>query len=185
MPVLLFMIALLTPALAAAQGTDGPESTQVYLTPAQALKQAFPDADTVRTETHILTPDLIGRVERRLGWRLEESEVRVHLGYRGGRLLGYAVITEQVGLYKPITFLVKVTPDGRVDDTWIMTYRESRGGEVRRKRFLSQYQGKSAKDPIRLNRDVIGITGATLSVRAVSLGVKRVVTLIDEIYLKK
>ncbi len=185
MIILLLAIVLLSPALAAAQDPDGPESIQVYLTPAQALKHAFPDADTVRVETHILTPDLKGRVEPRLGWRLEESEVRVYLGYKGEKLLGYAVVTEQVGLYKPITFLVKVAPDGRVDDTWIMVYRESRGGEVRRKRFLSQYQGKSAKDPIRLNRDVIGITGATLSVRAVSLGVKRVVILIDEIYLKK
>jgi len=185
MIILLLAIVLLSPALVAAQGPDGPESIQVYLTPEQALKQAFPDADTVRIETHLLTPDLKDRVERRLGWRLEEDEVRVYLGYKGEKLLGYAVVTEQVGLYKPITFLVKVAPDGRVDDVWIMVYRESRGGEVRHKRFLSQYEGKSAKDPIRLNRDVIGITGATLSVRAVSLGVKRVVILIDEIYIKK
>lgn len=183
--VLLFAVALLTPALAVAQGPDGPESIQVYLTPDQALREAFPDADTVRTEVHALTADLKGRAERRLGWRIEESEVRVHLGYRGGQCLGYAVIAEQVGLYRPITFLVKVGLDGRVEDVWIMVYRESRGGEIKRKRFLSQYEGKGAKDPIRLNRDIIGITGATLSVRAVSAGVKRAVTLIDEIYPKK
>ena len=178
-------VALLPATPVAAQGPDGPESVRVYLTPGQALREAFPDADTVRTEAHALDLDLISRVERRLGWRGEESEGRVHLGYRAGQLLGYAAIAEQVGLYRPITFLVKVAPDGRVDDVWIMVYRESRGGEVRRKRFLSQYEGKGAKDPIRLNRDVIGITGATLSVRAISAGVKRVVTLIDEIYFKK
>lgn len=185
MATLLLAAAFLFPAFVLAQGPDGPESIQVYLTPEQALKEAFPDADTVRATVHVITPDLRGRVERRLGWRLQESEVRVHLGYKVEELLGYAVITEQTGLYRPITFLVKVTPDGRVDDVWIMVYRESRGGEIKRKRFLSQYEGKGAKDPIRLNRDIIGITGATLSVRAVSAGVKRAVTLIDEIYPKK
>ncbi len=185
MAILLLSVVLLVPALAVAQGPDGPDSIQVYLTPDQALKEAFPDADSTRVEVHPLTPDIKARAERKLGWRVEESEVKVHLGYRAGQRLGYAVIAEQVGLYRPITFLVKVGLDGRVEDVWIMVYRESRGGEIKRSRFLSQYEGKGAKDPIRLNRDIIGITGATLSVRAVSAGVKRVVTLIDEIYPQK
>jgi len=64
-------------------------------------------------------------------------------------------------------------PDLKVKDVVVLTYRESRGGEVRRSRFLRQYRGKSAKSPVRLNRDVIGIAGATLSAQAVNRGVKK------------
>jgi hypothetical protein len=56
----------------------------------------------------------------------------------------------------------------------ILVYRESRGGEVRRTRFLRQYRGKTGDDPIRTNRDILNIAGATLSVTALNHGVKRV-----------
>jgi hypothetical protein len=47
-----------------------------------------------------------------------------------------------------------------------------------------QYEGKTVLDPIRINKDIINITGATMSVRSISAGVKRVLVLIDEFYLK-
>lgn len=39
-------------------------------------------------------------------------------------------------------------------------------------------------DPSRINKDIINITGATMSVRSMSAGIKRVLVLIDEFYLK-
>ncbi len=65
-----------------------------------------------------------------------------------------------------------------------MVFREARGSEVGRKRFNVQYEGKTVLDPIRINKDIINITGATMSVRSISAGVKRVLVLVDEFYLK-
>ena len=39
-------------------------------------------------------------------------------------------------------------------------------------------------DPVRINKDIINISGATMSVRSISAGVKRVLVLVDEFYLK-
>ena len=39
-------------------------------------------------------------------------------------------------------------------------------------------------DPVRINKDIINISGATMSVRSMSAGVKRVLVLVDEFYLK-
>jgi len=66
----------------------------------------------------------------------------------------------------------------------VLVYRESRGSEVRKKRFNYQYEGKTIYDPIRINRDIINISGATMSVRSMSAGVKRVLVLVDELYLQ-
>ena len=158
---------------------------KVYLTETQALQKAFPKADTLWHENWIPTPVQRRQIERRLGWRLEEPSFTIHQAHRNGKHLGYAVITEQIGLYKPITFLVKTTPKAQVEAVWVMIYRESRGGEIRRQRFLSQYGGKHAGSPIRLNRDIIGITGATLSVRAVNAGVKKILAVIETAYSSK
>jgi hypothetical protein len=45
-----------------------------------------------------------------------------------------------------------------------------------------QYDGKSIGNPIRINRDIIGITGATLSVRAMNAGVKKALAIVETAY---
>ena len=47
-----------------------------------------------------------------------------------------------------------------------MAYRESRGGEVRHANFLKQYQNVGLLPDNFLNKNIDGISGATLSVRA-------------------
>jgi hypothetical protein len=184
--------AAMTPAVAGgspwakdeAESPDGAEHVKVYLTEDAALAEAFDDADSVWVERWTPTPEERTQLERRLGWRLEEDHFDIYCGSRRGDADGWAVILEQVGLYKPITFMVKIDPRGKVDGTWIMTYRESRGGEVRRQRFLRQYRGKDLDSHIRLNRDITGITGATLSVRAMNAGVKRALHVVNMRYVQ-
>ena len=62
-----------------------------------------------------------------------------------------------------------------------MVYREEVGQEVRRQRFTNQFKGKNAKSALRINRDIINITGATMSVQALTLGVKKVLLILDEL----
>ena len=73
---------------------------------------------------------------------------------------------------------------GRVSNVELLVFRESRGSEVRTKRFNVQYEGKTASDPVRLNKDIIIISGATMSVRSMTAGIKRVLVLVDEFYLR-
>ena len=84
---------------------------------------------------------------------------------------------EEKGRFKPITFLVHIGPGRQVQLVLVMVYRESRGDGVRRQRFLKQFQGREADDPLRLNRDVVGVTGATLSSRALAAGVRKALVL--------
>lgn len=165
----------------AAGGYDYPEFVeQVFLTEEAALKTVFPGADKVIRETRVLSPGEKQRIEARLGWVLNESSVTVHRGFKDGAPQGQAMITEEIGKFKPITFIVKVTNEGRVERVEIMTYREAVGAEVRRQRFARQFKGKTARDPLRINRDILNVTGATLSVQAVTAGVKKVLILLEE-----
>lgn len=157
----------------------------VYLTKDEALEQVFGEKLEVREETYILSKKEKKQLEEKLGRRLKEESFRVFRCFREGRFLGDAVITEEIGLFKMITFMVAVAPEGRVKRVVVLTYREPRGMEVRRRRFLKQYEGKTVGDPISLNRDIIHITGATLSCRALSAGVKKVLHFIVEVYHPK
>jgi hypothetical protein len=156
------------------ESPDGPEHVKVYLTPEQALAKVFPKADRIWAEEWQPTAEQVAALERGLGWKAPAGPVTFHRGAQGDKDLGWAVITEEQGRFKPITFIVHVQPDGRVGQVHVMVYRESRGDGVKRGRFLKQFRGKEADDPLRLNRDVVGVSGATLSSRAVAAGVKRV-----------
>lgn len=92
---------------------------------------------------------------------------------RGDSLVGFAVVRAVKGKDQPITFLVATDPADRLRDIDILVYREPYGGEVAYDAWRRQFRGKSSDDQLEVGRDIRGISGATISVHAVTLGVRR------------
>jgi len=161
-------------------------SIQQYLTPYQAIQEIWTGVESIDTLVAKLTPEELASIKKTLGESAPSDTVIVFRPCDAhGTVLGHAVIGEEVGKYRPITFMVGTTPDLEVRNVEILVYRESRGGEVRFPRFLRQYRGKSATSPIRTNRDIINIAGATLSVNALNLGVKRALLSLEALRERK
>lgn len=76
-----------------------------------------------------------------------------------------AWIIDEIGKEQPITTGV-VIDDGKIVAVDVLTYRESRGGEVQQSFFTRQFQGANLTADDGLNKKIDGITGATLSVAA-------------------
>ncbi len=152
---LILALPLLVPAAAMAE---------IYLTPEQFVQTAF-GAATLKTaptvETLWLTKDVATQAENILGH--SPKQVRLKFWKAG---LQTAWILDEIGKEEPITagFVVE---NGKILQANILAYRESRGGEVRHVNFLKQYQGASLQQDAQLNKMIDGISGATLSVRAV------------------
>ena len=92
---------------------------------------------------------------------------------RADTLLGFAAIGNVLGKDQPITFLVAIDPADRLKDVDILVYREPYGGEVAYEPWRRQFRGKSAGDSLRVGKEIRSISGATISVHAVTLGVRR------------
>ena len=86
----------------------------------------------------------------------------------------YFVVDKVVGKHEYITYAVGITAKGTVKQIEIMVYNESYGYEVRDAAWRAQFVGKSAASPLQLNVDIKNISGATLSSKHVTDGVKRV-----------
>jgi hypothetical protein len=157
---------------------------EVYLKEDESLKIMFPKSEQVRKELIRLSPEKKALIEERIGWKFPEESFEVYIGETGTQTDGYAVVQNTIGKHKPMTYMVGVDNKGLVSDIELLVFREARGSEVRQKRFNAQYEGKSVLDPVRINKDIINISGATMSVRSMSAGIKRVLVLIDEFYLK-
>ena len=156
---------------------------QVYLTEEQALDLVFPECDEIAIDEFLMNAEEKLNLEKLLGRRLYEDGFKVYIGKNKGTIQGYAITTEEIGKFHPFTFIVGVKPNGKISNIAVLVYRESRGGEIVRKRFLYQFIGKSFKDPIRINKDVINVTGATMSVQCMCAGVRKVLAVVDEYYL--
>lgn len=78
-----------------------------------------------------------------------------------------AWIINEVGKTKPITIGISIL-DNQIEGVRILEFRESRGAEVRMPFFTRQFVGlKLAPENRQLSDSIDGITGATLSVKAV------------------
>jgi uncharacterized protein with FMN-binding domain len=74
-------------------------------------------------------------------------------------------ILNEIGKEKPITIAVHIYQDA-IQQLKVLTFRETRGDEVRHEFFSKQFiDARLAKDKT-LSQHIDGITGATLSVRA-------------------
>lgn len=78
-----------------------------------------------------------------------------------------AWIFDEIGKERPITIGLILNED-QIESVKILAFRESRGWEVKYDFFTDQFQGIKLTEKNRLDQHIDGITGATLSVKAVT-----------------
>jgi Na+-translocating ferredoxin:NAD+ oxidoreductase RnfG subunit len=91
---------------------------------------------------------------------------------RADSVLGFVVVRNVIGKDQPITFLVATDPADHLKDVDVLVYREPYGGEVAYDAWRKQFRGKTANEPLRVDQDIRSISGATISVNAVTAGVR-------------
>jgi hypothetical protein len=154
---------------------------QVYYSTRDLLSDFFRASQQVTYKKLQLDAAERARVSARLGYPLPRPSYTFYVASSGGQIDGYALIDEEKGEHLPITFAVKLSPDGHVQRQEVVVYREARGDEVRDESFRRQFVGKSAHDACAVDGDIVAVSGATISSRAMAVGVKRALVLFDEL----
>jgi len=93
----------------------------------------------------------------------------------------YAILDNVKGKSLPITFLLIFDQNHQVYDSEIIKYRESYGGEVKNKSWLNQFIQYNSDSNYKVGDSIDGITGATISVKSVTKGIKKLTILISQI----
>jgi Na+-translocating ferredoxin:NAD+ oxidoreductase RnfG subunit len=174
----MLLVAVSTGASLAAQDTT------VDLTLDQAPRAVFPAA-RIESKDVPSTPAFRTQLQAKLGRvrpTIWEPSYHTFIARKDNVVIGYAVVVNEIGKAAPITLIVSSTPDFKVRDVAVMVYREVRGDEIRQPRFLKQYRGKRGSDPIELDRDIVGITGATLSVHGTDRAVHKALGILELVY---
>jgi hypothetical protein len=159
-------LALLAPAAARAT---------VYATQAEALAEAFPDAERIERRSFALSPEQAAQVERGAGAPLESRLVTLHTAFCGGAPQGHAFIDVHVVRTLPEALLVVLLPDGTVRSVRVLAFYEPSEYQPP-SRWLAQFEGRRADEPGGPGR-VHAVAGATLSSRAATRSVRRALAL--------
>jgi len=171
-------------AVAAGPAPDaGTRAETSYFTTRGVLAELFPKSEKVAYRTYALDASKRARLAQRLGYQPPRDSYTIFIATTKGNVDGYAIVDDEKGLHQPITFATRLSPRGIVERVEIMVYREPRGDEVRDARFRKQFEGKTAHDPLRLNRDIDAISGATISSASLATGVRRAAILVEELAL--
>jgi Na+-translocating ferredoxin:NAD+ oxidoreductase RnfG subunit len=162
---------LLAAALLVGCPTSG--VAKVFFSRSEALELAFAGADRVESETFVLDDEQIQRIEKLARSEVDTKLIKVYTGYRSGEVVGYAVIDIHRVRTLPEAFMVVLNPEGTVRSLRVLAFHEPLD-YLPSDRWYDQFGEKALDEQIQLGGDVHGVIGATLSARATTRGVRRV-----------
>src|SRR5262249_36055515 len=123
MPIPNYKKALWLTAAATASTSAVPASAEVYLSESQALGIILGDKAIVRREQKSLDEALRKKLERASNLQFPESAYTFFVATQDGKPSKYAVVLNEIGKSEPITFMVGMSPEGKVTEVVIMEFR--------------------------------------------------------------
>lgn len=144
----------------------------VYLSQAEALELAFPDSDRVEKRNFLLDSEQVERIRKLARAPIESRIVAVWEGFRGDERHGYAFIDVHLVRTRSQGLLVVLDPGGSVRSLRVLAFHEPEE-YAPSERWLGQFEGKQLTPQLRVDHDIHGMAGATLSSLAVTRSVRR------------
>jgi Na+-transporting NADH:ubiquinone oxidoreductase subunit C len=142
-----------------------------YMTVQQAQQAAFSNAKTFRA---LPAPDAAtaAALAAPAGW-----SPQVFAAESDGKTLGWLIVDQVIGKSELITYALALDASGAVISVEVLDYRESHGGEIRLPAWRKQFVGRTVDDVPKLSGEIKIISGATLSCRHLTEGVRRLLNL--------
>ena len=153
-----------------------PASGQVLLTQDEALRLAFPEPATIERRTAFLERSQIERVSELAGSKPAGTLVTYYVGRSANGPVGVAYFDVHRVRTLPEVLMIVVTPAGRVERIEILRFSEPRE-YMAPEGWLDRFTERRLEDDLGNKNAVAGMTGATLTSRAVSDAVRRALAL--------
>jgi len=111
---------------------------------------------------------LKGDIKENIKQLIGHAYPKIRLTYHWA-IINHQLVTiwflDEIGKERPISFAFWIQQD-QVKQVSVLTFRESRGGEITMPAFEQQFSNNSLNSQDQFTQPIDGITGATLSVRA-------------------
>ncbi len=146
--------------------------SQLFKSQQAALAEAFAKSDTVIRKVVFLTDKQVQTIEREAKAKVESKIVTYYQGLSADSTTGTALFEKNIVRTKPETFMAVVNPDGSVRYVEMLAFHEP-AEYLPTSRWFALFKGKFLDERLWPKRGIHGITGATLTVRAITQGVRK------------
>ncbi len=158
-----------------AVASPGSGRAKVFLTVDDALALAFPDCQIERLTT-FLTDEQLERARELSGEEIEGALVHPYEATCAGEYAGTAYFDTHRVRTLAETLMVVIDSEERVRRIEILAFREPEE-YIPREVWYEQFSARQLAPELDLKRDIRGVTGATLTARATTDAVRRVLAL--------
>lgn len=169
-------VVLATLAMRSAMAATTAGDAGVLLTRDEALALAFPEC-SVTGESQAMSKDDLEQVEKLAGTPHGRRLVRRHVGLDAkGEIVGTAYIDVHRVRTLRESLMIVVDPEGQIARIEILAFAEPKA-YMARAGWLSQFVGHDLDEDLSLKGSIRGIAGATLTARATTDAVRRVLAI--------
>ncbi len=151
----------------------------VYFNEQQAQQAIFGNAKMTK-DFITVTDEQAKEIKQKSGMDVRHKEIKIWDAQGGGKFF----IDEVIGKHEYITYAIGINKDGTVKGIEIMNYNETYGYQIREKSWRDQFVGKNSSANLKLDGDIENISGATMSCKHITEGVRRVLTTYDLLFKK-
>jgi hypothetical protein len=172
-PRVVRLLATLACVVAAARHA----SATSFVTPTQALAEAFPGA-RIEKMSVVMTEVQLEAVRKRAKARITSKIASASLAWRGDTLAGVAFFDARTVRTMPGTFMIVVGPDTTVLRVEVLAFHEPPDYRPP-PRWLAMFQKRRLDDRLSPGRDIRNLSGASLSAAAVTESVRQALALYE------
>ena len=141
----------------------------------EALAQVFPGAE-IRAERVFLTEDQRSAAGAQSGVDVPSLLIARYIATDDGNLVGTAYVDTHVVRTKNESLLISLDPEGQIKRIEVTAFLEP-PQYMAPEAWLAQYEGQTLNPDLNLNRTIRPIAGATLTARATTAAVRRVLAI--------
>lgn len=170
---IMFSIRLTTLPFALALLIATATHAQVFCTQTEALARAFPNAQKIQRRTLFLSEEQVQTIAKLAQTPVESKLVTYYVDSTAAGPTGFAFFDKGMVRTKEEVLMIVLNPDGSVRTVEMLAFYEPLD-YLPPPRWLKLFQTKFLNDNLWPNRDIHAITGATLSVRAATFSVRKI-----------
>ncbi|MBL4560628.1 MAG: FMN-binding protein [Labilibaculum sp.] len=100
---------------------------------------------------------------------------------KADELKGFACFASSKGKNDYFDYMILFNENLEIQKVVVLIYRSSYGGEIMAKSWLKQFIGKVKGEKMEFEKDIDGISGATISAPSMAKGIKAVSLLLSEL----
>ena len=147
---------------------------EIYMTPDQALNSLFP-ATKMKETKYVLSDEEVKKIEASSDQTVRSKTLQVWVSEKKDIFF----IDQVLGKHEFITYATAVSNSGKILGIEILEYRETYGKQIKEAQWRKQFVGKDSKSALKVNNDIVNISGATLSSTHVTNGIRRLLKTCD------